>query len=289
MSPLHLVIVTGMSGAGRSTALKALEDLRYFCVDNIPPTLIPRLVELLEDDPELDRIGLGVDVRTRSFLRGAEEIIDELSSSGCRTDVVFLECSDEELVHRYSETRRSHPLAPGGDLLSAIRRERERLTPLRQRARMVVDTSGLSVHDLRRKLVEYISHGDGRPRMVTRVVSFGFKYGLPVDADLVLDLRYLPNPHFVPELRPQSGLDQPVADFVLQASETVELLTDLENLLQHLLPRYEREGKAYLTLGLGCTGGRHRSVCVAEALAERLRSDREIVVEHRDIERRKEQ
>ncbi len=286
MSSLHLVIVTGMSGAGRSTALKALEDLRYFCVDNIPPTLIPRLVELLEDDPELGRIGLGVDVRTRSFLRGAEDVIDALAGSGCRTEVVFLECNDDELVRRYSETRRSHPLAPGGDLLSAIHRERERLTPLRQRSRLVVDTSGLSVHDLRRKLVEYISHGEGRPRMVTRVVSFGFKYGLPVDADLVFDLRYLPNPHFVPELRPHSGLDAPVADFVLQASETSELLSDLVNLLQHVLPRYEREGKAYLTIGLGCTGGRHRSVCVAEALADRLRSDREIVVEHRDINRR---
>jgi UPF0042 nucleotide-binding protein len=286
MGFLHLVMVTGMSGAGRSTALKALEDLRYFCVDNIPPTLIPRLVELLGDDPELDRIGLGVDVRTRNFLRGAGDVIDDLDRSGYQTEVIFLECNDEELVRRYSETRRSHPLAPGGDLLTAIQRERERLTPLRARARMVIDTSGLSVHDLRRNLVEYISHGSGRPRMVTRIVSFGFKFGLPVDADLVFDLRYLPNPHFVPELRPCSGLDEPVADFVLRAPETAELLGDLENLLRHVLPRYEREGKAYLTIGLGCTGGRHRSVCIAETLAGRLRGDREIVVEHRDIERR---
>lgn len=287
MGTLHLVIVTGMSGAGRSTALKALEDLRYFCVDNLPPTLIPRLVELLGDDPELDRIGLGVDVRTRNFLRGAGDVIDELEKSGYRPDVVFLECNDEELVRRYSETRRSHPLAPGGDLLSAIQRERERLTPLRIRSRMVIDTSGLSVHELRRNLMEYISQGSGRTRMVTRIVSFGFKYGLPVDADLVFDLRYLPNPHFVPELKPHSGLDERVADFVLQAAETGELLGDLENLLQHVLPRYEREGKAYLTIGLGCTGGRHRSVCVAEALAGRLKGEREIVVEHRDIERRR--
>ena len=285
MGSLHLLIVTGMSGAGRSTALKALEDLRYFCVDNIPPTLIPQLVELLGADPELDRIGLGVDVRTRSFLHGAADIIDGLHRSGYRTDVVFLECNDEELVRRYSETRRSHPLAPGGDVLAAIQRERERLTPLRQRARMVIDTSGLSVHDLRRNLIQYISHGDGRPRMVIRVVSFGFKYGLPVDADLVFDLRFLPNPYFVPELNARSGLDERVAEFVLKAKETSELLEDLNGLLQRVLPRYEREGKAYLTIGLGCTGGRHRSVCVAEALAGQLRSEREVLVEHRDMER----
>ena len=287
MQYLHLVIITGMSGAGRSTALKALEDLGYFCVDNIPPSLIPRLIELLGDDPKLDRVGLGIDVRTRSFLWGAGDVIDGLVKSGYRTEVVFLECNDEELVRRYSETRRSHPLAPGGDLLSAIQRERERLAPLRLRARLVIDTSGLSVHDLRRYLSEHIAHGSDRTRMVTRVVSFGFKYGLPVDADLVLDLRYLPNPHFVPELRSYSGLDARVADFVMRATETADLLNSVEKLLRHMLPLYEREGKAYLTIGLGCTGGRHRSVCVAEELAKRLRTEREVVVEHRDIEKRR--
>jgi RNase adapter protein RapZ len=281
---LHLVVVTGMSGAGRSTALKALEDLGYFCVDNIPPALIPQLVQLLGETKELNRVGLGMDVRTGSFLAGAEQVLDGLTKGGHDAEVIFLECNDGELVRRYSETRRSHPLAPGGDLMKAIQSERDRVAPLRARARVILDTSGMSVHDLRRTLIDYISKGSGRPRMVTRIVSFGFKSGLPVDADLVFDLRYLPNPFFVPELRQLSGLDSRVAHFVNSAPETVELLDDLEGMLRRMLPRYEREGKAYLTIAIGCTGGRHRSVSVAEALAKRLCGDREIVVVHRDME-----
>jgi UPF0042 nucleotide-binding protein len=273
-----------MSGAGRSTALKALEDLGFFCVDNIPPALIPQLVALIGDTRELTRIGLGMDVRTGTFLVGAEEVLDGLIKSGHEAEVVFLECNDDELVRRYSETRRSHPLAPGGDLLKAIQRERERVAPLRQRARLVLDTSGLSVHDLRRILMDYIARGGARHRMITRLVSFGFKYGLPVDADLVFDLRYLPNPYFVRELRPLSGLHPEVAQFVNNAPESQELLEDLERMLRRMLPRYEREGKAYLTIALGCTGGRHRSVSIAEALAKRLGNEREIVVSHRDLD-----
>jgi UPF0042 nucleotide-binding protein len=284
VSFLHLVVVTGMSGAGRSTALKALEDLGFFCVDNIPPALISGLVDLLADTPELNRIGLGMDVRTGTFLAGAEQVLDGLIKSGHKEDIIFLECHDEELVRRYSETRRSHPLAPGGDLLKAIQRERERVAPLRQRARFVLDTSGMSVHDLRRAMVDYISRGGAKPRMVTRIVSFGFKFGIPVDADLVFDLRYLPNPYFVRELRQLSGLDPRVAQFVNGAPESQELLDDLERMLQRMLPRYEREGKAYLTIALGCTGGRHRSVSMAEALAQRVGGDREIVVAHRDLD-----
>jgi UPF0042 nucleotide-binding protein len=281
---LHLIVVTGMSGAGRSTALKALADLGFFCVDNIPPALIPALTELLGDDPELTRIGLGIDVRTGSFLAGAESTLDALIAGGHDVEIIYLDCNDDVLVHRYSETRRSHPLAPGGDLLSAIQRERERMAPLRLRARAVIDTSGLTVHDLRRDIVAHVSRGGAAPRMVTRIVSFGFKYGIPVDADLVFDLRYLPNPHFVPELRPLTGLDPAVRDFVLQSPETAELLDDLDRLLSHAIPRYEREGKAYLTIGVGCTGGRHRSVAVAEHLAQKFRGDREVFVFHRDLE-----
>lgn len=284
MSDLHLVVVTGLSGAGRSTALKALEDLGFFCVDNIPPALIPQLVSLIADTRELTRIGLGLDVRTGTFLAGAEQVLDGLIQSGQEAEIIFLECNDDELVRRYSETRRSHPLAPGGDLLKAIQRERERVSPLRQRAKFVLDTSGLSVHDLRRVLVDYVAQGGARPRMVTRIVSFGFKYGLPVDADVVLDLRYLPNPYFVRELRSLSGLNPKVAEFVNNAPESQELLDDLERMLRRMLPRYEREGKAYLTIALGCTGGRHRSVSMAEALAKRLGSERDIIVTHRDLD-----
>lgn len=279
---LQLVVVTGLSGAGRSTALRALEDLGYFCVDNIPPALIPQLIALLTQGDELTRVAVGIDVRTGGFLEGAGGLFDALSAGGHAIDLLFLECQDTELVRRFSETRRAHPLALGGNLFDAIQRERERVAPLRARANLILDTTGFSPHDLRRALVEHVARGT-RSHMVTRVVSFGFKYGVPVDADLVFDLRYLSNPHFVPQLRPKTGLDQEVADFVMAAPEARELLEDLGTLLVKLLPRYEREGKSYLTIALGCTGGRHRSVALAEALAAVLRGAGEIVVEHRDI------
>jgi UPF0042 nucleotide-binding protein len=284
---LQLVVVTGMSGAGRSTALRVLEDLGHFCVDNIPPALIPQLMELLEKGGELERVALGIDVRTGVFLEGATRVLDSLIAGGHRVELMFLESQDDELVRRFSETRRSHPLAPGGNVLAAIQRERERVAPLRARAGLIIDTTGLSVHDLRRNLVGYIARGGARARMVTRVLSFGFKYGLPVDADLVFDLRHLPNPHFVPALKPYTGLDEPVSRFVFEAAEARELLNDLTELLRKLLPRYEREGKAYLTICVGCTGGQHRSVAMAEALGAALRVSGDIVVEHRDIQRRR--
>lgn len=275
-----------MSGAGRSTALHVLEDLGFFCVDNLPPSLMPRLLERIAEGAELERVGLGVDVRTGAFLEGTEDALDELSAAGHDVEVIFLDCADEVVVRRFSETRRPHPLAPGGDLVAGIKKERERLGALRARARRVIDTTNSSVHDLRRTLVDYIAIGGGRA-MVTRVVSFGFKYGLPVDADLVFDLRFLPNPYFVPELRPFAGTDAPVSDFVLGNEETKALLKDLEPLLVRLLPSYEREGKAYLTIAIGCTGGRHRSVAVAEELGKRLSSDgRDVRVAHRDVGRK---
>jgi UPF0042 nucleotide-binding protein len=294
----QLVIVTGLSGAGRTTALRVLEDLGFYCVDNLPPALAPALLDLLAAPSVAPRasgstpppghtrvpVGLGIDVRTGVFLEGTSEAFRILKERGMPPEVLFLDASDEALVRRFSETRRPHRLAVDGDLLTAIRNEREDLAELRKRATHVVDTSHYSVHDLRKRLVELVS---GRPdgiRLVTRIVSFGFKYGLPQDADLVFDLRFLPNPHFVPGLRPYSGLDAPVADYVFQAPEARELLTDLEVLLRKLLPRYAAEGKAYLTIGIGCTGGRHRSVAMAEALAKRL-GDGPALVVHRDVER----
>ena len=285
MSRLSVVMVTGMGGAGRSTALNVLEDLGFFCVDNLPPALAAGLLALLDRSEELTRVALGVDVRTGAFLEGAGSVIDGLSAQGHPVDVLFFDATDETLVRRFSATRRPHPLAPGGDLLSAIQAERERLGFLRSRARRVFDTTDWTVHDLRKELVDDVGRGSARPRMVTRVVSFGFKYGLPVDADLVFDLRYLPNPHFVPELRAKTGKDRDVARFVLDAPETQELLADLAPMLERVLPRYEREGKAYLTVAIGCTGGRHRSVAVAEWLGERLRDQTELRVAHRDFEK----
>lgn len=284
MDGVQLVVVTGLSGAGRSTALRVLEDLGFYCVDNLPPRLAPQLLELLEGGDERVPVGLGIDVRSGAFLEGAETALSELEARGFPPEVLFLDASDESLVRRFSETRRPHRLASEGDIQSAIRIEREWLSPLRRRATRVIDTTHLTVHDLRRQLVQVVS---GRPdgiRLVTRVVSFGFKYGLPQDADLVFDLRYLPNPHFVPELRPHSGLEAPVRDYVFAAPEARELLSDLTTLLGKLLPRYAAEGKAYLTIGVGCTGGRHRSVAMAEALGESLKHG-PVVVSHRDIER----
>jgi UPF0042 nucleotide-binding protein len=282
----QLVIVTGLSGAGRTTALRVLEDLGFYCVDNLPPRLAPGLLELLESGNEEVPVGLGVDVRTGAFLEGAGDALDELTARGFPPEVLFLDASDEALTRRFSETRRPHRLAPNGDLPSAIRAERERLAPLRRRASRVIDTTHLNVHDLRRQLVAIVS---GRPdgiQLVTRVISFGFKYGLPQDADLVFDLRYLPNPYFVPELSALSGLTEPVRNYVLQTAEAQELLDDLTRLLQKLLPRYAAEGKAYLTVAIGCTGGRHRSVAMAEALGSSL-SHGSVVVSHRDVERAK--
>jgi UPF0042 nucleotide-binding protein len=280
---VHIVVVTGLSGAGRSTALRVLEDAGLFCVDNLPPALAPELLGLIGRDESLDRVGLGIDVRTGAFLSGVEETLRSLEDSGHRVEVVFLDCSDEVLVRRFSETRRPHALARAGDLHGAISTERH--AGLRDRADVVIDTTELSVHDLRRRLIEYIGRDPNRASMVVRLVSFGFKYGIPTHADLVFDLRFLPNPHFVDALRPQTGLDPDVTGYVLEAPETREFLSHLGPLLDYALPRYAREGKAYLTIALGCTGGRHRSVALAEELGRRLKDQHDVVVHHRDVER----
>lgn len=282
---LHIVVVTGLSGAGRSTALRVLEDAGFFCVDNLPPALVPELLTLIGRDGKLERVGLGIDVRTGAFLSGVEETLQVLENSGHRVEVVFLDCSDDVLVRRFSETRRPHALAPTGDLQAAISAERQRLAGLRDRADVVIDTMELSVHDLRRRLIEYIGRDPARVSMVVRLVSFGFKYGIPTHADLVFDLRFLPNPHFVDALRPQTGMDPDVAAYVLEAAETRELLSRLVPLLEYALPQYALEGKAYLTIALGCTGGRHRSVALAEELGRRLKNKHEVVVSHRDVDR----
>jgi len=281
----HILVVTGLSGAGRSTALRVLEDAGFFCVDNLPPALAPALIGLVDREGKLERIGLGIDVRTGAFLSGAEETLSELEALGHRVQVIFLDCADDVLVRRFSETRRPHALSRTGDLQGAIRRERERLAGLRARADIVIDTTDFSVHDLRHRLIDYIGRDPNRPSMVVRLLSFGFKYGVPVDADLVFDLRFLPNPHFVDALRPKTGMDAEVSAFVMNAPETQQLLGHLRPLLDYVLPQYAREGKAYLTIALGCTGGRHRSVAMAEELGRQLGSRNEVVVSHRDAQR----
>lgn len=281
----HIVVVTGLSGAGRSTALRVLEDAGFYCVDNLPPGLAPALIALVDREGNLERIGLGIDVRTGAFLSGADETLSELEALGHRVQVIFLDCADDVLVRRFSETRRPHALSRTGDLHGAIRRERERLAGLRARADIVIDTTDFSVHDLRHRLIDYIGRDPNRPSMVVRLLSFGFKYGVPVDADLVFDLRFLPNPHFVDSLRPKTGMDAEVSAYVMNAPETQQLLGRLRPLLDYVLPQYAREGKAYLTIALGCTGGRHRSVAMAEELGRQLGDRNEVVVSHRDAQR----
>lgn len=296
--PVRVVVVTGLSGAGKSTALNSLEDLGYFCVDNLPTALLERTVEVCEAGG-IRRVALGVDVRVGSFLEGAAPALSRIQQGDRELGVLFLDASDEVIIRRYSESRRPHPLAGGARegmradmsanaVLDGIRLERERLAPLRACATVVIDSTLLSVHDLRRQVIAHLGPGKGeQPRMVTRFVSFGFKYGVPVDADLVLDVRLLDNPFFVPELRPRAGTDPEVRDYILKSPEALEFISKAEELLAFALPRYEREGKSYLTVAVGCTGGRHRSVTTASVLAERLRTrtDLPIVVFHRDVAR----
>jgi RNase adapter protein RapZ len=285
--PLHAVVVTGLSGSGKSTALRVLEDLGFYCVDNLPVALLPRFVELWESSrEELHRVAFGIDARERLFLGEFRNAFDEIRRAGVRLEVIYLEASDDVLVRRFSETRRPHPAAPDGRTVAdGIRTEREALRQLRELADRIVDTSALTVHELRAALRDMLARTDATTLTVS-LVSFGYKYGLPTDADLAFDSRFLPNPFFVEELRPKTGLDQVVADYVLKRDDTEEWLRHLHALLAFALPRYQREGKSYLTIAVGCTGGRHRSVTLVEELRHRLERDGvRVIVRHRDVER----
>jgi RNase adapter protein RapZ len=285
-SGLHVVVVTGLSGAGRSTAAKCLEDLGYYVVDNLPPSLIAAMVDLgSHTSGEVTRIAVVVDVRSRAFSADLRSVIGELDERGYRPRVLFLEASDAVLVRRFESVRRAHPLQGGGRLVDGIAAERELLGDLHPLADLVVDTSHLSVHDLRRA-IEREFDGETAPALRATVLSFGFKYGLPLDADLVADVRFLPNPHWIPELRPHSGQDPDVRDYVLTQEGAARFLDVYTELLRLVGAGYQREGKRYLTLAIGCTGGRHRSVAMAEELAKRLVGDGvQTTVVHRDLGR----
>jgi len=283
---LQLVVVTGLSGSGKSTAIHVLEDLGFYCIDNLPVALIPRVVELWEgSQEEVRRVALGIDVRERHFLDQVPTVFSELRTRGVSLEVLYLEASDDVLIRRFSETRRPHPAAEGGALADGIRREREKLRALREASDKIVDTSALTVHELRATLRDLIERTDAGT-MTVALVSFGYKYGIPIDADLVFDCRFLPNPFFVEELRHRIGTDPAVADYVLRRDETQEFLRHVSGLLDFTLPRYQREGKSYLTIAVGCTGGRHRSIVLVEEL-NRLLVERgyRILVRHRDTER----
>lgn len=294
--PTLVVVVTGLSGAGKSTAINALEDLGFFCVDNLPTPVVAATLEACSRGG-LRRVAFGIDVRVGSFLDDVVNVLDAVPADGHhQLRVLFLDASDEALLRRFSSTRRPHPLTSspfgfGGQrvasaVLDGIAIERERLAPLRARASLVIDTTLLSVHDLRRTVCEHFVPTTGGRRMHVRFVSFGFKFGTPVDADIVFDVRFMDNPYFVDSLRELAGTDVAVRDYVLSRTESQTFLDLLQQLLAFCLPRYEHEGKAYLTVAIGCTGGRHRSVVVAEALRERLTpAALSIEVMHRDVGR----
>ena len=281
----RIVFVSGLSGSGRTTAMGALEDLGFYGVDNIPPQLIEQFVDLCaKANPPVRNIALALDAREAAFLKGFPAVLQAIRASGARADVLFLDCADEVLVSRYRETRRVHPLSPAGTVEQGTLRERVLLEDVARLADYVLDSSRLNIHQLRDAVVRWVT-GEGKPSVVT-LISFGYRYGVPPAAELLFDVRFLANPHFEPLLRPKTGLDKDVADYVLEHERTQELLTRLGAFLDYLLERYDAEGKAYLTIGIGCTGGRHRSVAVATRLAERLRgSGREVNVQHRDVEK----
>ena len=287
MAGIDFIVVTGMSGAGKSAASRCLEDLGFFCIDNLPAALIPKVAELCaQSEKRIERVALVVDAREGRFLDVLFDSLETLKHDGHQVRTVFLDASDDALVRRFSESRRPHPLAPGGSASEGIRAERERLATLKARADQVIDTSSFTVHEFRKLLATAFLDLPAPPRMVLSLVSFGYRHGLPVDADLVFDARCLPNPHFVEALRPLPGSAPAIQAFVLAAPQTRGFLERIQQLLHFALPLYVHEGKAYLTLAVGCTGGRHRSVVLVDELARRLReAGHEVSTRHRDVER----
>jgi UPF0042 nucleotide-binding protein len=277
----RLLVITGMSGSGKTHVARALEDAGWFCVDNLPIALIPAFVDLVKRSPEPKPAALVVDVREGEFVRRFPAVFAQVRKSA-RASLLFLEADERALVRRFSETRRPHPLAVNQPAIEGIREEKEALRPIRKAADLILDTSDYTVHQLRDYVREHYELGASR--MVVAVMSFGYKYGIPAEADLVFDLRFLPNPNFVPRLKPLTGNHRSVVAYLLRQPDTRTLLRKLRDFLKWVIPRYVREGKSYLTIAVGCTGGRHRSVMVANALGAALtRKDRTVRVYHRDL------
>lgn len=282
----NLVIVTGLSGAGKSHAMKVLEDLGFFCIDNLPPRFVRHLGDLRDDIARSDArsIAVGIDVRSRTSFDDLVAYLDELDARGTAHTVLYLECADDVLVRRFSETRRRHPLAENTNLVDQIAEERRRLVDVRRRADLVIDTSQLRTSELGTKIAKLVAGHDALETMSIDVVSFGFKHGVPLDVDLMLDVRFLPNPYYVEGMRLHTGLDEDVRDFVLQQPASQAWLDDVHGLLARWMPAYQKTMRARLSIGIGCTGGQHRSVALAEAIAARLgREFRNVHVRHRDL------
>lgn len=283
---MKFIIITGMSGAGKSQVVKALEDLGCYCVDNMPPELIPKFAEIYHRSAKpQDMAALVCDIRGGDLFRELDANLEQLSELGYDYEILFLEASEEVLLKRYKETRREHPLSIGGRILDGVRRERTLLDDIRKRATHIVDTSGMSTAQLKAHIASI--YGGARDfSMTIHVVSFGFKYGIPLDADLVFDVRFLPNPFYIPELREHTGLETCVRDYVMDYAQSREFVKKLVDMMEYLIPHYEKEGKAQLVIGIGCTGGHHRSVTIAEELHKQLlRSGHHVLASHRDIQK----
>jgi len=284
---MRIVVITGMSGSGKSTAVRALEDEGFYCIDNLPVRLFRQFVELIEKSGETFKgVVLVTDIRGRDLSIGIVESFRELRAGGHELEVIFFDSTDEVLIRRFAETRRRHPADEHCTVPEGIRIERERLAALRLNATLVIDTSEFNVHQLKEQVIRAVRGEQGSSHFTIEVVSFGFRYGVPLDASLVMDVRFLPNPHFIPELRPHSGLAPQVRNFVLEKADTTTFLEHFYSLLDFLVPAYRREGKSYLTIAIGCTGGRHRSVAIAQAAAARFEAlGIKVRISHRDIEK----
>lgn len=285
---MRFVIVTGMSGAGKSTALKMLEDAGYYCVDNLPVPLISKFAELvLVPNPEIEKVALGVDVRTGNTFDELTKTLDDMTGQQIPYEVLFLESEDEVLIKRYKETRRKHPLSNGDRLESGIERERKKVAAIKKRADYIMDTSRMLTRELKAELDKIFVNNQNFKNLYVTIVSFGYKYGIPQDADLVFDVRFLPNPYYLDELRQKSGNDKEVQDFVMSFEDAGVFLDKLEDMLSFLIPNYILEGKNQLVVSIGCTGGKHRSVTLANALFERMSKykDYGFKLEHRDIDK----
>ena len=282
---MRIVIVTGMSGAGKSTVLKMFEDIGYYCVDNMPIALVEKFVELaVAGNSDLKNIALGVDIRSGQAFAGFDAVLEHMSNAGVKYEILFLDCADAVLVKRYKETRRSHPLAVGDRIDKGIALEREALAFLKKKSDYIIDTSSLLTRDLRQEIERIFVQNEKYNNLFVTILSFGFKYGIPADADLVFDVRFLPNPYYVEELKPLTGNDKPIQDYVMGCPQAVEFMDKLEDMINFLIPNYILEGKNSLVIAIGCTGGKHRSVTLANELYRRLPDkDYGIKIEHRDI------